>query len=99
VCVHEEGFASQDLFLGVDGLSPVQWHPYSTVGGVRPHTLVAHIKGYGFWTSGLIRQLLRDGSVVMRVDGPYGELEDRPEWTHHRTLVIFAGGIGVRVHA
>ena len=37
----------QDLFLGVDGLSPVQWHPYSTVGGERPHTLVAHIKAYG----------------------------------------------------
>lgn len=38
---------AQDLFLGVDGLSPVQWHPYSTVGGERPHTLVAHIKAYG----------------------------------------------------
>ena len=35
----------QDLFLGVDGLSPVQWHPYSTVGGDGEHTLVAHIKG------------------------------------------------------
>jgi hypothetical protein len=40
-------FIMQDLFLGVDGLSPVQWHPYSTVGGERPHTLVAHIKAYG----------------------------------------------------
>ena len=39
----------QDLFLGVDGLSPVQWHPYSTVGGDREHTLVAHIKAYGKW--------------------------------------------------
>ena len=37
----------QDLFLGVDGLSPVQWHPYSTVGGDGEHTLVAHIKAYG----------------------------------------------------
>ena len=39
----------QDLFLGVDGLSPVQWHPYSTVGGDGEHTLVAHIKAYGKW--------------------------------------------------
>ena len=86
----------QDLFLGVDGLSTVQWHPYSTVGGPRPHTLVAHIKSYGLWTSGLMRRLLRDGCVTMRVDGPYGEFEERPEWTRHRTLAIFAGGIGVR---
>ena len=33
----------------VDGLSPVQWHPYSTVGGDGEHTLVAHIKAYGKW--------------------------------------------------
>lgn len=39
--------ALQDLFLGCGGLSPLQWHPYSTVGGERPHTLVAHIKAYG----------------------------------------------------
>ena len=39
--------SGQDLFLGVDGLSPVQWHPYSTVGGEAPSTLVAHIKAYG----------------------------------------------------
>lgn len=90
------GCALQDLFLGVDGLSTVQWHPYSTVGGPRPHTLVAHIKSYGAWTSGLMHQLLRDGSVTMRIDGPYGEFEERPEWTRHRTLAIFAGGIGVR---
>ncbi len=89
----------QDLFLGVDGLSTVQWHPYSTVGGARPGTLVAHIKSYGSWTSGLMRRLLRDGSVTMRIDGPYGEFEERPEWTRHRTLAIFAGGIGVRAAA
>lgn len=95
-CLIGSAFVAQDLFLGVDGLSPTQWHPYSTVGGPRPHTLVAHIKSYGRWTSGLIRRLLRDGSVVMRIDGPYGEEEERPEWTRFRTVVIIAGGIGVR---
>lgn len=32
----------------------------------------------------------------MRVDGPYGEFAEHPEWTHYKTLVIIAGGIGVR---
>lgn len=41
-------------------------------------------------------RLLRDGGVTMRIDGPYGEEEEVPEWTRFRTLVIFAGGIGVR---
>ena len=43
-------------------------------------------------------RLLRDGGVTMRVDGPYGEEEEVPEWTRFRTLVVFAGGIGVRMH-
>ena len=46
------------------------------------------------WTSGLMQRVLHRGSVVMRVDGPYGEFQDHPEWTHYRTLVIVAGGIG-----
>ena len=48
-CTHIMAPSVQDLFLGVDGLSPVQWHPYSTVGGDGEHTLVAHIKAYGKW--------------------------------------------------
>ena len=48
----------------------------------------------GRWTSGLLQRVLGRGSVVMRVDGPYGEFQDHPEWTHYRTLVIVAGGIG-----
>ena len=48
------------------------------------------------WTRSLMARLLRDGGVTMRVDGPYGEEEERPEWTYFSTLVIFAGGIGVR---
>lgn len=31
----------------------------------------------------------------MRIDGPYGEFSEHPEWTHYKTLVIIAGGIGV----
>lgn len=49
----------------------------------------------GRWTSGLLQRVLGRGSVVMRVDGPYGEFQDHPEWTHYQTLVIVAGGIGV----
>lgn len=39
--------------------------------------------------------VLHKGSVVMRIDGPYGEFAEHPEWTHYKTLVIIAGGIGV----
>lgn len=47
LCAQRRACCVQDLFLGVDGLSPLQWHPYSTVGGDSGHTLVAHIKAYG----------------------------------------------------
>ena len=47
------------------------------------------------WTSGLLNRVLHKGNVVMRIDGPYGEFAEHPEWTHYKTLVIIAGGIGV----
>ncbi len=40
----------QDLFIGVVGLSPIQWHPFTTRAGPEGHTLLAHVKGYGSWT-------------------------------------------------
>ncbi len=40
----------QDLFIGVDGLSPIQWHPFTTRAGPDERTLLAHVKGYGSWT-------------------------------------------------
>ena len=45
-----------------------------------------------------MRGLLREGGCTMRVDGPYGEAVHAPEWTKYRTLVVIAGGIGVRAH-
>ena len=36
--------------MGVEGLSPVQWHPFTSRAGPEPHTLLAHVKGYGPWT-------------------------------------------------
>jgi hypothetical protein len=50
------------------------------------------------WTQGLMRGLLREGGCTMRIDGPYGEAVHAPEWTKYRTLVVIAGGIGVRAH-
>ena len=41
---------AQDLFVGVEDLSPVQWHPFTSRAGPEPHTLLAHVKGYGPWT-------------------------------------------------
>ena len=32
---------------------------------------------------------------MVRMDGPYGEVEGTPAWVACPTLVIFAGGIGV----
>ena len=42
-------------------------------------------------------RLTNDGHVEVRVDGPYGEDFELPKWGTYEVLVIFAGGIGVRV--
>ncbi len=36
--------------------------------------------------------------MEVRVDGPYGEESARPKWANYEVLIIFAGGIGVRLH-
>ena len=41
-------------------------------------------------------RLLKGGDVLVRVDGPYGEAEDTPDYLHYPVLALFAGGIGVR---
>lgn len=43
-------------------------------------------------------RLVKEGNVEVRVDGPYGEDAERPRWANYKVLVIFAGGIGVRLH-
>ena len=35
--------------------------------------------------------------MEVRVDGPYGEETAWPKWANYEVLVIFAGGIGVRL--
>ena len=35
------------------------------------------------------------GDVLVRVDGPYGDEEDVPDYIKYPTLAMFAGGIGV----
>ena len=47
----------------------------------------------GQWAS---CRLLKGGDVLVRVDGPYGEEEDTPDYLHNPVLALFAGGIGVR---
>ena len=42
-------------------------------------------------------RLQKDGEMTVRVDGPYGESGEMPAWLKHPVLMIFAGGIGVRL--
>ena len=41
--------------------------------------------------------LVEEGNVEVRVDGPYGAESERPAWANHEVLIVFAGGIGVRL--
>lgn len=40
-----------------------------------------------------MRQMVSDGRVLMRADGPYGKPYGQP-WGQYDALVIIAGGIG-----
>jgi hypothetical protein len=45
----------------------------------------------------VVERLAEEGVVAVRADGPYGgHVSNRPEWMHYNTLVMVAGGIGVR---
>ena len=42
-------------------------------------------------------RLVKEGNVEVRVDGPYGAESEWPTWANHELLIVFAGGIGVRL--
>ena len=42
----------------------------------------------------LIKALAEEGTIPVRIDGPYGSAS-APEWTHYDHILMVAGGIGV----
>ena len=53
-----------------------------------------HIKAFGSWTHNLIRALAEEGTIPIRVDGPYGS-RSAPEFTNYDHILMIGGGIGV----
>ena len=51
----------------------------------------------GLILSDIASRLVKDGNVEVRVDGPYGDTSEDPKWASYEVLIIFAGGIGVRL--
>ena len=40
--------------MSSNGISPLQWHPFTTVPGRQPNSMVSIIKQYGKWTGDLM---------------------------------------------
>ena len=40
--------------MSSNGISPLQWHPFTTVPGQQPNSMVSIIKQYGKWTGDLM---------------------------------------------
>lgn len=75
--------------MGVEDLSPVQWHPFTSRAGPEPHTLLAHVKGYGPWTQVCLPGLLGwDGWACTgtAIDLPVLSPRSLASSTHHWAL-------------
>ena len=92
--------SNQFLFLNCSQAGYFEWHPFSIAAaypsqdGLTQDVLV-HVKAYGAWSRKLVTLLADQGSIVVRVGGPYGAAS-KPEWSHYDQLIMIAGGIGVR---
>ena len=51
----------QELYVSVPKLSSLQWHPFTTIPGEHPATLVSVIKKYGSWTADLVQRYASPG--------------------------------------
>ena len=40
--------------MSSDAISRLQWHPFTTIPGEQPHSMVSIIKQYGKWTGKLM---------------------------------------------
>jgi len=83
----------QYMFVNFPGISLLEWHPFSISSGPDETTMEIHIKGLGDHTKKLIEAAKTNASLLIRTDGPYGNLK-----LNYRRFPIFflaAGGIGI----
>ena len=46
--------ALQEVYMSSNGISPLQWHPFTTIPGEQAFSMVSIIKQYGKWTGQLM---------------------------------------------
>lgn len=44
----------QEVYVSNNGISPLQWHPFTAIPGEQPNSMVSIIKQYGKWTGHLM---------------------------------------------
>ena len=57
--------------MSSNAISRLQWHPFTTIPGEQPHSMVSIIKQYGKWTGKLMdryqRYLHHSRSVIQKL--------------------------------
>eukprot|EP00462_Mataza_sp_D1_P000106 CAMPEP_0175088646 /NCGR_PEP_ID=MMETSP0086_2-20121207/356_1 /TAXON_ID=136419 /ORGANISM="Unknown Unknown, Strain D1" /LENGTH=975 /DNA_ID=CAMNT_0016361087 /DNA_START=444 /DNA_END=3371 /DNA_ORIENTATION=- len=83
----------QYVFVNFPAISPFAWHPFSISSGPREKCVELHIRALGDYTSRLLAAARRNSSLLVRVDGPYGN--HRFNYRRYHRMILVAGGVGI----
>lgn len=81
------------MFLNFPQLELLEWHPFTLCSSPRERQCEVNIKWLGNHTATLLKRAPGQGTLWVRADGPYGQLQIPIK--EYRVLVLLAGGIGV----
>jgi len=83
----------QYVFVNFPKINPFMWHPFSLSSGPDERTGEINIRALGNFTKSVSRFAQNNFQTLIRVDGPYGNMNVQTR--RHPIVVMVAGGIGI----
>jgi len=85
--------AGQYVFINIPSINPLMWHPFSLSSGPDERSGEVYVRGLGGFSKAVIRKAMTNSSVLIRVDGPYGNTN--VHLTRYPVMIMIGGGIGL----
>ncbi|PRP76058.1 ferric reductase-like transmembrane protein [Planoprotostelium fungivorum] len=83
----------QYVFVNFPKVNPFMWHPFSLCSGPDERTGEINIRALGGFTNKVAKHAQENSQTLIRVDGPYGNMNVHTR--RHPIVVMVAGGIGI----
>ncbi|PRP84216.1 ferric reductase-like transmembrane protein [Planoprotostelium fungivorum] len=90
--------AGQYVFINIPSVNPLMWHPFSLSSSpdsdnYQERTAEVYVRSLGGFSKSVLKKANDASSVLIRVDGPYGNVN--VPLTRYPVMIMVGGGIGI----